>query len=507
MKRPELFFGKEQKMRLFPKTEIVSNQPIFGFYEHFRTFKHMQQLHSFAFQILKAGLLVLALFLLGTTQSTAQVYDLNLTQSVDKDSVGIGDIVTFTLTVEHEAGGTASGIVVTDSISSGLTNIVVTNPGSGTANYDSGTGKIIWTLDDISSGDTSLTFTAEVTGEGIYFNIAEITTSSGDSDSEADNQNYLEDDIAAACVSVPIKLCSANQDSIVVTAPTGATNVQWYRIYDFGGDGSIGVGDTVAFAMGSNVTIGEQGNFYFTADLGSCQEGNCCPVMVEPACMDLALTKTLTTTGTVIPGDTVEFLVRVYNQGEIYADSIRLYDYLPDSLNLVVENGWTLTGTGDTTATKLLTRADGDLMADGLAPMDSVSVSIRAAIPLDFKSTTLVNFAEIANQTDTLGNHLADADSDDDTNRTNDTGGEPNGVTDNVIDSSNSDEDDHDPVLVTVEQVFDLALRKTLASGQSVNVNPGDTVNFQIAVYNQGTQPAYNLNLVDYSPFRTSMKV
>ena len=135
MKRPELFFGKEQKMRLFPKTEIVSNQPIFGFYEHFRTFKHMQQLHSFAFQILKAGLLVLALFLLGTTQSTAQVYDLNLTQSVDKDSVGIGDIVTFTLTVEHEAGGTASGIVVTDSISSGLTNIVVTNPGSGTANY------------------------------------------------------------------------------------------------------------------------------------------------------------------------------------------------------------------------------------------------------------------------------------------------------------------------------------------------------------------------------------
>jgi len=479
MKRLVLFSSKEQKLCLSPKSVIAQNKSTFKIDQHFRTtLEHMQYFHSFAFQLLKAGLLALALFLLGTTQSNAQIYDLNLSQSVDKDSVGIGDVVTFTLTVTHEAGSTASGIVVTDSISSGLTNIVVTDPGSGMADYDSGTGKITWALDDISSGDTSLTFTGEVTGEGIFFNIAEITTSSGDSDSDANNQNYLEDDIAASCVSVPIKMCTANQDSILVAAPADAMNVQWYRIYDFGGDGSIGVGDTMALTAGINASIDSVGTYFFTADLGSCQAGNCCPLMVEPACMDLALTKTLTTTGTVIPGDTVEFLVKVYNQGDIYTDSIQLYDYLPDSLNLVVENGWSLTGTGDTTATKLLAVANNELAAGGLAPMDSVSVAIRAVVPFDFKGTNLVNYAEITNQTDTLGNDLTDSDSSSDTDRTNDTGGEPDGATDNVVDNSNNDEDDHDPASVTVQQVFDLALRKTLAVGQSVNVNPGDTVNF-----------------------------
>ena len=126
----------------------------------------------------------------------------------------------------------------------------------GTATYDSGTGKITWNLADLTAaiGSSELTFSATVEGEGIYFNIAEITTSTADSDSEANNQNYLEDDIAAACVSVPIKLCSANQDSILVSAPAGATNVQWYRIYDVGEDGFITVGDTLTLSAGHDIT-------------------------------------------------------------------------------------------------------------------------------------------------------------------------------------------------------------------------------------------------------------
>jgi len=179
MKRPGLFFGKEQKMRLFPKTEVVPNQPIFGFYEHFRTFKHMQQFYSFAFQMLKAGLLVFALFLLGTTQTKAQIYDLNLSQSVDKDSVGIGDVVTFTLTVTHEAGDVATGVVVTNTIPNGLTNITIDMLSTvGSADHTVGSDIITWNLLDLSTGftTTSLTYSGVVTGEGVFFNIAEITT-------------------------------------------------------------------------------------------------------------------------------------------------------------------------------------------------------------------------------------------------------------------------------------------------------------------------------------------
>jgi len=458
-----------------------------------------QHFSSLSFQLMKAGLMVLAFFLLGTTQSNAQIYDLSLTQSVDKDSVGVGDTVTFTLTVDHEAGDLASGVVVTDSISSNLEIINITG---GFAIQDPSTNKLTWSLADISSssGAQSITIETVVLSEGIHFAIAEITTSPFDSDSEANNQNFLEDDIAASCVSAPIKLCAANQDSILVSAPTGATNVQWYRIFDVGGDGSIGAGDTITLVAGNDITVKDPGTYYFTADLGSCQAGNCCPMMVEPACMDLALTKMLTTTGTIVPGDTVEFLVKIYNQGDIYTDSIQIHDYLPDSLNLVSENGWTLEGTGDTTATNLLTVADNELDAGGLAPMDSVSVAIRAVIPSDFKGTSLVNFAEISNQTDIYGNELTDSDSSDDTNRANDGGGEPNGLTDNVVDNSNGDEDDHDPAFVTVQQFFDLALTKTLATGQSATVNAGDTVDFTITVSNQGALTATNTEITDYVP-------
>ncbi|HFA49098.1 MAG TPA: hypothetical protein ENJ95_08780, partial [Bacteroidetes bacterium] len=45
---------------------------------------------------------------------------------------------------------------------------------------------------------------------------------------------------------------------------------------------------------------------------------------------------------------------------------------------------------------------------------------------------------------------------------------------------------------------FDLALRKTLATGQSPVVQVGEVVHFTISVFNQGTADAYNVLVVDY---------
>ncbi|TAG72155.1 MAG: DUF11 domain-containing protein, partial [Runella slithyformis] len=47
---------------------------------------------------------------------------------------------------------------------------------------------------------------------------------------------------------------------------------------------------------------------------------------------------------------------------------------------------------------------------------------------------------------------------------------------------------------------FDLALRKTLASGQSATVAPGSTVNFTITVFNQSSVDATNIQVSDYIP-------
>jgi uncharacterized repeat protein (TIGR01451 family) len=48
--------------------------------------------------------------------------------------------------------------------------------------------------------------------------------------------------------------------------------------------------------------------------------------------------------------------------------------------------------------------------------------------------------------------------------------------------------------------IFDLALTKTLAEGQSSSVAPGESVTFTITIYNQGTLDATNIQISDYIP-------
>ncbi|HMG15377.1 MAG TPA: gliding motility-associated C-terminal domain-containing protein, partial [Saprospiraceae bacterium] len=73
---------------------------------------------------------------------------------------------------------------------------------------------------------------------------------------------------------------------------------------------------------------------------------------------------------------------------------------------------------------------------------------------------------------------------------------------DDEINNNNGDEDDADvaEITVTTTPVFDLAMIKTLALGQSANVQTGDNVIFTLTVINQGDVPAYNVELTDYVP-------
>ncbi len=217
------------------------------------------------FHLLRMGLLSFVFLLLGTIKSFSQ-YDLSLTQIVDKDSVGIGDTVLFTLTVMHESGDTAQGVVVIDSLPLGLTFVSAGTPtGGGVVSYNLAERKLTWSLADLdaSKGNTSVTFFAKVDTWGVHFSEAEITISPNDADSPPGNKNYLEDDIASACITVPIKICTINRDSVVLTATSGATNVTWYRIYDFGGDGIIDSGDTIQVATSNIIHIDSFGALFF----------------------------------------------------------------------------------------------------------------------------------------------------------------------------------------------------------------------------------------------------
>ena len=228
------------------------------------------------------------------------------------------------------------------------------------------------------------------------------------------------------------------------------------------------------------------------------------PAVVYFEHFDLALVKGLETLGQINPGDTVSFNITVYNQGSIPADSILLTDYLPSALNLV-DVAWT--SVDDTTATRLLTVSDGDLQSGGLLPDSNIVVSIRLEIEQTFMDNELVNYAEISGATDENGNPVVDEDSTPDSDPTNDPGGEPNGPTDDVVDNSNGDEDDHDPAVVPVTQGFDLALIETLSPTQSDTIRPGEDIEFKITISNQGTLTADTINIVEYLPAGLSLSI
>ena len=220
------------------------------------------------------------------------------------------------------------------------------------------------------------------------------------------------------------------------------------------------------------------------------------PTMVTVEYFDLALTNELVTTGNVAPGDNVTTKVKVTNQGDIPADSIRIYAYIPEGLTLNDPN-WVVVN--DSLAYTLLTVADGDLPTGGVEADSMVMITLDLTIDPTFMGTDLVVTTEIGGATDQNGNPVTDQDSTPDAANTDTVGG------DNVTDNSNNDEDDHDPATITVEQIFDLALIEDLAPGQSANVVPGDTADVKITVFNQGTLNADNITITQSLPAGVSL--
>jgi large repetitive protein len=193
------------------------------------------------------------------------------------------------------------------------------------------------------------------------------------------------------------------------------------------------------------------------------------PVRLSPE-FDLALAKTLTTTGTVKAGDIVTFKLTVTNQGDIAATKVALTDSLPVGMTLADAN-WTAAGQIATLNTAI---------AGPIAPGASASVNIMVKIDANFTGTSLTNYAQIKSTEDDKGNvNPKDRDS---------TPG--NGF------KKGEDDDSSAPVRLSPE--FDLALAKTLTTTGTVKA--GDIVTFKLTVTNQGDIAATKVALTDSLP-------
>ena len=153
---------------------------------------------------------------------------------------------------------------------------------------------------------------------------------------------------------------------------------------------------------------------------------------------DLALAKSLTSTGSFVAGDNVVFEITVTNEGTLVANMTTVNDIAPAGLIFVSDDSASNPNVSSVTP--------GQYNIALLNPNDVEVINVTYQIDPGFMGTTLDNVAEI---TDDSGDDV-DSDPDSDIN-TDDLG---DGMAD----------DDEGIATVNIGQVFDLALSKTVVS-------------------------------------------
>ena len=128
---------------------------------------------------------------------TTQIADLSLIKTVDNDSPGTADEIEFIVTVNNAGPNTATGVVVSDPIPSGL-RLISSSTRDGS--YDESTGE--WTIPQINVGSpATLRLTMAVTSAESATNVGEIIQARQiDPDSTPANGLVDEDDLAGVTV-------------------------------------------------------------------------------------------------------------------------------------------------------------------------------------------------------------------------------------------------------------------------------------------------------------------
>ncbi len=208
---------------------------------------------------------------------------------------------------------------------------------------------------------------------------------------------------------------------------------------------------------------------------------------------DLALIKEESSMGPYAPGDDVTFTITITNQGSLDAGAITITDFIPAGMMLSAAdgNGWAGPQVGP------VTNALTGPIAGG-----TTTVDIVLTIDPTFMGESLVNFAEISSDSGD------DVDSAPDATNGNDAGGAPNSPSDDVDAGDGTgtpgdmvaatDEDDHDPEMIMIGQMYDLALIKEETSVGPYQ--PGDDVTYTITIENQGTIDAGTITITDFIP-------
>ncbi len=235
-----------------------------------------------------------------------------------------------------------------------------------------------------------------------------------------------------------------------------------YGLQYFLRDGDNAPVNSVLLDIGRNLDAQLKSVFGDVDMIPGCREPIYC------ASYDLALNKTLTSTGTITPGSTITFQIVVENEGGFDANNISFVDNAPagltyDSSDAGPNANVTEATPGNFTITQLLVGA-------------SETVNVTYTVDTDFMGTSLTNTAQIT--ADDGDDFDSDPDVDENTDDLND--GRP--------------DDDESSVTFTIEQIYDLDLVITEAS--TGPYAPGSAVTYQIVVGNDGTLDASGVQVI-----------
>lgn len=377
-------------------------------------------------------------FDLGLVASTE--FDLALMKTTSANGVRIGEIVDFEITVYNQGGVTASEFEIVDYLTPAYEFSEILNP-----NWTKVNGLVK------NKVKTFLTPGASHT-ETIRLKVV-------DSNNPID---YINEAEIAYALDYEGKL-GLDEDSVSDTTKNN----------DRGGDVDTPTDDEIN-------------------DDGTNDEDDHDPAKVKV--LDLALINIIRDDRNYDTGEQVTFDMTVYNQGNVATNSFDVINQFPESLRFApsLNNGWT-----QTTGSTVTTTYDGVL-----EPGESVELSVTFILIDNNDFRNIVNYAEISGFEAADPTVLVDFDSNPDILLNNDNGGDPYGVTDNMIDDHGTiDEDDHDPAFIRVRMI-DLALIKQTKTKVH---NPGEDAEFEITVINQGDITIRSVVLVDYLPEQTTV--
>ena len=448
--------------------------------------------------------------------------DLELTKSISSTNGNVGDILTFTIALDNNGTGDATGVTIVDTLPNGFDIVGGTISNGGF--YNPGSLTITWDNLSVSNGATqNLTYDVSVKSSGNYTNIAQIMASDlpdPDSSPNNDDGDQSEDDEAnatftlqssdlsllktvsptTASVGEPVTFSleisnagTSNASGVAVSdvVPSGYTigtvnnggTVSGTGISWSGLSVTSGGSTTVTFEATVNMPTGAAGEYTNTAEITASDQldpdsspnnddgdqseddESASGITLEQVDLQLDISSAPTSGN---PGDTVTYIVDLFNDDTLQTGNATGVDVV-----VAVPSGFTIVPGSI---------SNGGVYNPGSGTITWSNISVNNGDTESFSYGVTVNSTGNFGTTGEItASDLPDVDS------------TPNN------DDGDQSEDDEDIAIFTLQSA-DLSLVKNISVASSATPNIGETVVFELTLTNAGPDVATNVIIEDEVP-------